>query len=98
MFILNSGHSTDEQLVQFIEGSLNIVKTIFINSKSILEKIGSFYLLYALFFKQPTKQFCKVRLTMSEADALIRFYNDLNGEYDQVRLCYWKLVQADAFR
>lgn len=95
-----SGHSSDEQLVQFIEDALNIVKKLFVNSTVLLERIGSFYLLYALFFKQPTRQFCKIRLTMQETDTLLKFYADLPAEpeYDEVRLCYWKLIQADALR
>lgn len=93
-----SGHSSDEHLVQFTETAVNIVKKIFVNSTSALEQIGSFYLIYAFYFKQPTRQFCKLRLTMDEASVLLQFYDNLPADYDQVRLCYWKLVQADAFR
>lgn len=95
---VHSGHSTDDVLVQFIEDALNIVKKIFVKSKDQLEQVGSFYLLYALYFKQPTRQFCKLRFTMDETTVLLHFYETLSDGCDQVRLIFWKLVQADAFR
>lgn len=95
-----SGYSTDHELVQFIEDAMIVVKHAFLKSTAINDKICCMYLMYALFFKQPTKQYCKLRLTVEEWVHLDNFYNELEpGKwYDQVRLVFWKLLQSNAIR
>lgn len=76
-----------------------ILKHLFLKASTPLEQIGSLYLLYAIFFKQPAQQYCKIRCTQSEWQAFRCFYEQLQSpDNDQARLIFWKLVHADAFR
>lgn len=73
-----------------------IVKHEFLANTDAYERIGSLYLMYAMFFKQPTKEYCKYRFTLDEWQVMTHFYNDIS-QNDQARLIFWKLLQADAF-
>lgn len=95
-----SGYSSDHELVQFIEYAMIVVKHEFLKATTVTDKIGCIYLMYILFFKQPTKQYCKFRFTLEEWVELDSFYKTrvAGKQYDQVRLIFWKLLQAHAFR
>ncbi|XP_058832665.1 snRNA-activating protein complex subunit 1 [Topomyia yanbarensis] len=94
------GRNTDVELVEFINEALLIVKQIFLCSKKPLEKIGSFYLMYALYFKQPTNQFCKIRVTPADWRSFKRFVRNPTAEQDsqEITVIFWKLLVGDAFR
>ncbi|XP_055620174.1 snRNA-activating protein complex subunit 1 [Toxorhynchites rutilus septentrionalis] len=94
------GRNTDFEMVEFVNEALLIVKQIFLCSKKHLEKVGAFYLLYALYFKQPTGLFCKIRLTLSDLCELKRFSQcPLPEQYSpEVATIFWKLFVGDAFR
>lgn len=74
-------------------------KTMFVSTKSVLERTGLLYLMYALYFKQPTSDYCKFRFTYSDWNELKHFYNAISEapHYLQARLIFWRLWQANAF-
>ncbi|XP_053685643.1 uncharacterized protein LOC128735174 [Sabethes cyaneus] len=94
------GRNSDVEMVEFVNEALLIVKQIFLCSKKPLEKIGSFYLMYALYFKQPTGQFCKIRVTLEDWRELKRFAgNPCPGrECPEIAVILWKLFIGDGFR
>lgn len=53
--------------------------------------------MYAMYFKQPTKEYCKFRFTLDEWQTMVSFYNSI-PKYEQARLIFWKLLQADAIQ
>lgn len=57
--------------------------------------------MYAMYFKQPTKDFCKFRFTLADWTKMKTFYDSINGEptiYLQARAIFWRLWQGNAFR
>lgn len=82
------------------ETYFNIVKNIFVNSTSSEERVATFYLMYALYFKQPTKDFCKFRFTCSNWELMKSFYHLIhnNEQYQQAQHIFWRLWLSDAFR
>ncbi|XP_037032954.1 snRNA-activating protein complex subunit 1 [Bradysia coprophila] len=92
------GYMCVSEMVQFIEDAFIVVKRALLNAQSYFEKIGALYLMYAMYFKQPPKQYCKFRMTMSEWMKMNQFYNEVCIFHDQASLIFWKLLQHDAFR
>lgn len=94
------GRNTDVDMVAFVTEVLAIVKQIFLNSKIPLEKIGAFYLLYALYFKQPTERFCKIRVTLIDWREFIRFIQrPVSDQYSlEIAAIFWKMFISDAFQ
>ncbi|KAG4078528.1 hypothetical protein HA402_009240 [Bradysia odoriphaga] len=92
------GYMCVSEMVQFIEDAFIVVKRAFLNASSHFQKIGALYLMYAMYFKQPPKQYCKFRMTMSEWMKMNQFYNEVCIFHDQASLIFWKLLQHDAFR
>ncbi|XP_005190991.1 snRNA-activating protein complex subunit 1 [Musca domestica] len=68
--------------------------------RNLLRRIGGVYLMYAIYFKQPTKQFVKVSVSLETWREIVSFIESLDcrPELDQVRYIFWRLYQADAFR
>uniref|UniRef100_U5EH85 Putative small nuclear rna activating complex snapc subunit snap43 n=1 Tax=Corethrella appendiculata TaxID=1370023 RepID=U5EH85_9DIPT len=92
------GRQTDADLIEFTSEALLIAKHLFLkSSESPLDRIGALYILYAMYFKQPTFQFCKIRICMNEWIEIRKFL-ELNNHPDQVTLIVWKLFISDAFR
>lgn len=56
--------------------------------------------MYAMYFKQPTKDFCKFRFTLADWSKMTNFYDavSIEPQYIQARAIYWRLWQANAFR
>lgn len=57
--------------------------------------------MYAMYFKQPTKDFGKFRFTMADWTTMKTFYDEINvdgNEFLQPRMIFWHLWQANAFR
>lgn len=95
-----SGFSTPHELVLHTETYFTIVKDIFVNSTSSGERVGTLYLMYALYFKQPTKDFCKFRFTCANWEMMKSFYHLVhnNEQYQQAQHIFWRLWHGDAFR
>lgn len=53
-----------------------------------------------MYFKQPTKDFCKFRFTLHDWIKMTHFYDGIRVEptYLQARAIFWRLWQANAFR
>lgn len=64
------------------------------------ERIGGLFLMYAMYFKQPTKDFCKFRFTLNEWNDMKVFYDQINvgTDFIQARMIFWRLWQENAFR
>lgn len=94
------GRNTDVDMVAFVTEALTIVKQIFLSSKIALEKVGAFYLLYALYFKQPTGRFCKIRVTLMNWREFKRFIQWPAPEQrsQEIAAIFWKMFICDAFR
>uniref|UniRef100_A0A1Q3G161 Small nuclear rna activating complex snapc subunit snap43 n=1 Tax=Culex tarsalis TaxID=7177 RepID=A0A1Q3G161_CULTA len=91
--------NTEVELVEFTNEALVIVKHIFLAAKLPLDRIGAFYLLYALYFKQPTESFCKIRVSLADWREIKRFVLDRpEDELPQLVVIFWKMFIADAFR
>lgn len=56
--------------------------------------------MYAMYFKQPTKDFCKFRFTLNDWNKMKNFYDaiSLEPKYLQARAIFWRLWQGNAFR
>lgn len=100
-----SGHENDNSLVQFTEDALIVLKHLFLkscaenNPNYETDRFGALYLMYAMYFKQPTQQYCKFRCTQPEWAVFRQFFEGLETpRHDQARLIFWTLVRADAFR
>ncbi|CAD6996127.1 uncharacterized protein LOC105664952 [Ceratitis capitata] len=63
-------------------------------------RIGYLFLLYAIYFKQPTEGFVKIETTLNTWHILKTFIDSLppSIDMDDVRYVFWRLLQADAFR
>lgn len=77
-----------------------IIKNIFTASTSASERLATLYLMYAMYFKQPTKDFCKFRFTINDWRKMKSFYDAISIEpkYLQARTIFWRLWQGQAFR
>lgn len=95
-----SGRNTDVEMVAFVTEALVIVKKIFLHTRKPLEKIGAFYLMYALYFKQPNEQFCKIRVTMADWAEFKRFaqWPTMEHQSAEIAAIFWKMFIGDAFR
>lgn len=96
--LLISGYMCLSELVQFLEDAFIVLKRALLNATSHPEKIGALYLMYTMYFKQPPKQYCKFRMTMSDWTKMNQFYNEVCIFHRQASLIFWKLLQNDAFR
>lgn len=95
-----SGHLYDYELIQHTENCFLILKRLFTSFTSINDRVGTIYLMYAMYFKQPTKEYCKFRFSLNEWHELKTFYNQIHDDfkYIQVRMVFWRLWQYNAFR
>lgn len=73
----------------------------FKNKKQIARRVGGLFLIYCIYFKQPTKEYVKVNVS---ADSWLEFINFIKivpqntVQADEVRYVFWKLYKNDAFR
>lgn len=95
-----SGHYSDFEIIDFVEDCANVIKHLFLDGQTILDRLGCLYLMYCFFYKQPMKEYCKFRFTYEEWENMKKFYNEINviNEYDQGKLIFWKLFNSGAFR
>lgn len=96
----NSGHIYQHELLLYTENCFATLKSIFINSTTIAERLAILYLMYAMYFKQPTKEFCKFRFTLLDWMKMKNVYSEigLDSKYLQARTIFWRLWQCNAFR
>lgn len=68
--------------------------------QQILRRIGGMYLLYAIYFKQPTKEYVRVYVCPETWQEISSFIQNLptDPQMDEVRYIFWRLYRADAFR
>lgn len=73
---------------------------MFTGSATIGERLATLYLMYAMYFKQPTKDFCKFRFTLNDWTRMKSFCDAIYVEpkYLQARAIFWRLYQSNAFR
>uniref|UniRef100_A0A182PTA0 snRNA-activating protein complex subunit 1 n=1 Tax=Anopheles epiroticus TaxID=199890 RepID=A0A182PTA0_9DIPT len=94
------GRNTDAEMAEYLGEIFYTVKKFFFASKNLFERIGAFYLLYTLYFKQPLFMFCKIRLTLEEWRVMKDFARlPQNGQaLPQITVMLWKMFKSDAFR
>ncbi|KAM7364029.1 proximal sequence element A Pbp45 [Cochliomyia hominivorax] len=65
-----------------------------------IRRIGGIYLMYVIYFKQPTKQYVKVLVSYETWQEFLKFVESLtqNRIADEARYMFWHLYKADAFR
>ncbi|KAI8119664.1 hypothetical protein FF38_01962 [Lucilia cuprina] len=70
------------------------------DESQFLRRIGGMYLMYAVYFKQPTKQYVKILMSCETWQDFVRFIETLpkNAMTDEVRYMFFKLYKEDAFR
>uniref|UniRef100_A0A1I8P7X4 snRNA-activating protein complex subunit 1 n=1 Tax=Stomoxys calcitrans TaxID=35570 RepID=A0A1I8P7X4_STOCA len=68
--------------------------------QDILRRICGIYLMYGIYFKQPTKQYIKVSVSLETWKEMTTFIESLkeNPKMMAARYMFWRLYQADAFR
>lgn len=80
----------------------NATKSAAAQKHNVLCRIGGIYLLYAIYFKQPTKQYIKIQLSLQTWKDLCEFIEFLKAsEYaasDEVHYIFWCLYKSDAYR
>lgn len=86
------------EMVQFLEDAFIVLKHALLNATVLLEKIGALYLMYTMYFKQPPKEYCKFRMTMSDWSKVNQIYSEVFIFHPQANLAFYKLLQRDAFR
>lgn len=72
---------------------------MFLAAKSLEERILLFYLLYAIYFKQPPRDYCKIRVVATQWIQFISFYRDLgtHESFNAQRYMFWKMIASGAF-
>lgn len=100
VYFPNSGHIYQHELLLYTENCFGILKNIFLGSATQAERLATLYLMYAMYFKQPTKEFCKFRFTLVDWTKMKNFYSEIAVEpkYLQARTIFWRLWQCHAFR
>ncbi|XP_031622542.1 uncharacterized protein LOC116340273 [Contarinia nasturtii] len=96
-----AGHTYQHELLLYTENLFTVLKNIFTSLTTLSERLATLYLMYAMYFKQPTKDFCKFRFTLADWMKMKSFYDAINSEsttYLQARAIFWRLWQGNAFR
>lgn len=78
----------------------HIIESIFENTnRQLYRRIGGLFLLYAVYFKQPTKQYVKIQVSLNTWGELSEFIKTLPQEpsLDEARYIFWRLYQGNAF-
>ncbi|XP_063708123.1 snRNA-activating protein complex subunit 1 [Culicoides brevitarsis] len=92
------GRQSVDDLNNFVEEALTIVKRIFVRSSNMNDKCCCLYLMYSIYQKQPDKGVAKIRVTENDWSAFKDFYSKLSSEeYQHPFIIWWKLLQDDAY-
>ncbi|CAD7088214.1 unnamed protein product [Hermetia illucens] len=92
------------EIIQMTEHIFKAVSRIMFENESLRKrkerKIGALYLIYAVYFKQPTEQFVKFKVTLEKWKILKEFVESLRNDPTtiQVRYIFHKLITVNAFR
>lgn len=94
-----SGQSQTVEIIQSTNACIHYAKRI-LSSKSTLHKLGALFLLYAIYFKQPTDRFNKIDVDITTWQKLNEFVFSLdNPTYgDDAKCIFWELLKENAFR
>lgn len=70
------------------------------NEREVRRRIGGIYLIYAIYFKQPTYRFVKLLMSRETWQEFTNFIQNLpeNSISDEVKYIFWNLYKEDAFR
>lgn len=100
LFLTFSGYSFQHELVINTEYYFTSLMNIFSTLMSIRERVAALYLMYSMYFKQPSKDFCKFRFTLSEWRKMKKFYDRIHADSKYLQACaiFWRLWQSNAFR
>ncbi|KAF5283087.1 hypothetical protein FQA39_LY17428 [Lamprigera yunnana] len=97
--LIYSGQELVEELRFFTETSFFTLKKFITFSETIAIQVGAFYLLYAMYYKQPTKVKIRIRLTLDDYKSLQKLtkvmekWNVMDGLF-----IFTKLKLEGAFR
>lgn len=62
-------------------------------------RVGGIFLIYAVYFKQPTNQYVKVLMSYETWQDILKFIDNLpDNVADEVSFIFWSLYKEDAFR
>lgn len=95
-----SGFATELDRIQYLEDCFLTIKTLFFESSCTLEKIGFHYLIYAIYYKQPAKEFCKFKLKLNEWIEFKSFFLDklLIEIHSEAILIFWILYTGNCYK
>lgn len=85
-------------LRDFCENCFYVVKKYIMFPRTLYTQIGAFYLLYAIYYKQPLRTWVKIRLTLEEYQKLNELITEMSS-IKQVDVCYIfsKMISERAF-
>ncbi|XP_067002537.1 snRNA-activating protein complex subunit 1 [Anabrus simplex] len=96
-FIYCERKSFDE-LVEFTEELFRIAKEFWLKPREFHNKIGGLYMLYGLYFKQPTGHWIKIRITLDEFKEIRKFHDTVRQDrHHDANFILSKLVYVGAF-
>lgn len=98
-----SAQSSNNEVLQTTTAALHITKRILCHSSgenNAHRGIGALYLMYAIYFKQPTDRYIKIDVSLQSWKKIRNFISAVEGspEADEARYIFWKLYKANAFR
>lgn len=94
-----SGQSSTTEIIQSTNACIHYAKRM-LSSKNTMHKLGALFLLYAIYFKQPTDRFNKIDVTLPLWLKLKEFVFSLdNSTYgDDAKCIFWELLKENAFK
>lgn len=103
-----AAQTTAIEVIQTTKTILHLAKRIIcakdelgkLDATQIIRRIGGIYLMYAIYFKQPTKQYVKILVSYETWQDLVNFIEDLpdNETASEARYIFCLLYKLDAFR
>ncbi|XP_014097782.2 snRNA-activating protein complex subunit 1 [Bactrocera oleae] len=91
--------SSDEDDINIENSTKNTTAQHFADER-MRRRIGCLYLLYVIYFKQPTERYVKIETNLNTWKSIKNFIDSLpiSPDMDEPRYIFWRLLQADAFR
>ncbi|CAH1155535.1 unnamed protein product [Phaedon cochleariae] len=74
-------------LKEFCENCFYSVKKFIMFPRTLYSQIGAFYLLYGLYYKQPVRDWVKIRLTLDEYERIVELIQEMSNR-DQLDAVY----------
>ncbi|XP_036328604.1 uncharacterized protein LOC118740942 [Rhagoletis pomonella] len=93
-----SNHSKSKKLAA--DGNHQNTTAKHFDEERLRRRICCIYLLYAIYFKQPTERFIKIETNLETWRAIKNFIDSLpeTADMDAPRYVFWRLLQEKAFR